>query len=327
MANDNLNKAKAAKSDEFYTQYIDIEKEISVYYEYNNDVFRDKVILLPCDDTEWSQFTKYFIDNFERFGSKKLISTCYAQPGATNGKIYTLVQGDKNKTVEWKYLKGNGDFRSEEVTLLRDEADIIVTNPPFSLFRSFVSWIMDGKKKFLILGNMNAITYKEIFPLIKENTIWLGTKEGAKTYTQPDGSTQTMGNTCWFTNLDHGRRHKPLQLMTMADNLKYSKHASIREAGYQKYDNYNAIEVPFVDAIPSDYDGVMGVPISFLGKYCPEQFEIENMSTMSGVSANFWTYIDGTPKYARVYIKHLSKTVETLESNEDKFNCLQKGAL
>lgn len=151
---------------------------------------------------------------------------------------------------------------------------MVVTNPPFSLFREFVAWLMDGAKQFLIIGNMNAITYKEVFPLIKENRVWLGVTSGAREYLKPDGGIQKMGNTCWFTNIEHGRRHQPLVLMTMEENQRYSRHKEVRGHDYARYDNYDAIEVPFTDAIPSDYDGVMGVPISFLDKYCPEQFEI-----------------------------------------------------
>lgn len=203
MANANLSKAKAGKNDEFYTQYADIQKEVNAYLEYNADVFRDKTILLPCDDPEWSNFTKFFAQNFEQFGIRKLISTSYApeakkikswsptlfesespyydaDKSKTNGKIFILDHDtDANgrtdiDDLEWSYLDGNGDFRSDEVKRLRDEADIIITNPPFSLFREFVKWIMEADKKFLIIGNQNAITYKEIFPLIKENKMWLG---------------------------------------------------------------------------------------------------------------------------------------------------------
>ena len=316
MANANLTKAKTAKNDEFYTQYADIQKEINAYLDYNPDVFRDKTILLPCDDPEWSNFTKFFAQNFENFGLKKLISTSYAveskkikswQPtlfetespyydadkSRTNGKIFVLerdVTGDNRidiNDLEWQYLKGDGDFRSKEVTKLRDEADIIITNPPFSLFREFVAWLMDSEKQFIIIGNQNAITYKEIFPLIKENKIWLGKgfTGGAAHFISNYTDYATAGDhregmirvsgVVWFTNIDHGRRHQPLKLMTMAENLKHSKHKEIRgQKGYMHYDNYDAIEVPYTDAIPSDYDGVMGVPISFIDKYCPEQFEV-----------------------------------------------------
>lgn len=208
---------------------------------------------------------------------------------------------DKNRSgkidyddLEWKYLEGDGDFRSDEVKALRDEADIIVTNPPFSLFRDFVNWIFEADKKCIIIGTIGAAIYKEIFPLIKENLLWIGATNNGKdmVFEVPEsadvdpkdrekaaklgyvGNYTRLGNACWYTNINHGRRHQPMNLMTMADNIKFSKHKQIRENGYQKYDNYNAIEVPFADAIPADYDGVMGVPITFMDKYCPEQFEI-----------------------------------------------------
>lgn len=325
MANSKLTEAKTAKNDEFYTQYYDIEKEVNAYLEFDPNVFRGKTLLLPCDDPEWSNFTKYFALNFEEFGLKKLISTSYAvdskkykngyQPTlfetnapyfdkvktVKNGKIFTLSHdktGDHKVNVddlEWHYLTGDGDFRSDEIKKLSDESDIIITNPPFSLFREFLAWIMKGKKQFAIIGNMNAITYKEVFPLIKENKLWLGATGNGNdmVFAVPAGSEVAegdrqkaarmgyvgdftrLGNSCWFTNLEHGRRHQPLPLMTMADNLKHSKHKEIKgKKSYDRYDNYDAIEVPFTDSIPSDYEGVIGVPISFLDKYSPEQFEI-----------------------------------------------------
>ena len=315
-SNKNLTKAKKAKNDEFYTQYHDIEKEIQAYLDFNPDVFKDKTVLLPCDDPEWSNFTKYFAQNFERFGLKKLISTSYAaeskklsipyQPSlfeiespqfdkkktAVKGKIFILDRTHNNQkldinALQWHYLKGDGDFRSAEVTALRDEADFIITNPPFSLFREFLAWIMDGRKKCVIIGNMNAITYKETFKYIQNNELWIGTTPitGSRWFEVKgefenkfmeiiDGKKMVPIKAIWFTNIDHGKRHQPLSLMTMEENLKFSRHKEIRQNGYQKYDNYDAIEVPFTDAIPSDYTGVMGVPISFLDKYCPEQFEI-----------------------------------------------------
>lgn len=319
--NSNLGAAKTAKNDEFYTQYADIQKEVNAYIEYNPDVFRGKTILLPCDDPEWSNFTKFFAQNFAFFGLKKLISTSYAieskkyktdwQPtlfetenplynvekSRVKGKIFTLTHDTNHNgridinDLQWQYLEGDGDFRSAEVTALRDEADIIVTNPPFSLFREFLAWIMEGQKQFLIIGNKNCITYKEVFPLIKNNKMWIGPSITGgdrefripKDYVTHSTSLRTdeKGNKYlrvpgvhWFTNIDHGRRHKPLQLMTMADNIRFSCHKEIKDIGYPHYDNYDAIEVPFTDAIPSDYNGVMGVPISFMDKYCPEQFEI-----------------------------------------------------
>ena len=319
MANESLSKAKEAKNDEFYTQYHDIEKEIAAYLEYNPDVFRGKTVLLPCDDPEWSNFTKYFAQNFETFGLKKLISTSYAPESKrykfgyvptlfeteaphfdadktkTHGKIFVLdhdVTGDGKINVEdleWDYLEGDGDFRSKEICALRDEADFIITNPPFSLFREFIAWIVEADKQFVIIGNMNAITYKEVFPLIKDNKMWLGNGfQGGnayfrvalgKDYAEGVYDEQTglvkFRNCCWFTNIDHGRRHQPLALMTMADNLKFSRHKELRgKRAYIHYENYEAIEVPYTDAIPCDYEDAMGVPISFLDKYCPEQFEI-----------------------------------------------------
>ncbi len=373
MANRNLSKAKAAKNDEFYTQYADIQNEINAYIDYNSDVFRDKTILLPCDDPEWSNFTKFFINNFERYGIKKLISTSYAynsknvdfdynptifetsdprfkiETSKAKGKIFTLSRDEtkdgrvNEKDLKWEYLNDDGDFRSNEIKDLRDEADVIITNPPFSLFREFVSWIFEGKKSFTIIGNMNAITYKEIFPLIKENEMWLGNgfTAGNAYFGLPDkykkeygvGVLQENGlvkfrNCNWFTNIEYGKRHNPLQLMTTSDNIKFSKHKEINGIGYLKYDNYDAIEVPFTDSIPSDYKGTMGVPISFLDKYCPEQFEIvgfgsgsfgieigvtgykeEYKKLLGGtlpVAGNLYYVIDGKPitPYKRILIKH-----------------------
>ena len=281
--NTNLGAAKAAKNDEFYTQWNDIENEMQAYLEYDPDVFRGKVVLLPCDDPEASNFTKYFAERFGQLGMKKLISTSYAADGG-NGKVFVL--GGENEP-QWGYLAGDGDFRSDEVTALRDEADMVITNPPFSLFREFMVWLVEGGVEFSVIGNMNTIACKEIFPLIKGNEMWLGvSRMGAKCFALPSNAPvkasqyeengvrfQKFGNIAWFTNIEHGRRHEPLALMTMEDNLLYGS-KRVRGAGYPKYDNYDAIEVPETKAIPSDYDGVMGVPVSFLDKYNPEQFEI-----------------------------------------------------
>ena len=281
MPNSNLTEAKRAKYDEFYTQYHDIEKEIQAYIDFNPDVFRGKTVLLPCDDPEWSNFTKFFAQNFARFGLKKLISTSYAveskaykssyQPTLfeirdpqfdqyktrQNGKIFILTHdktGDRKTDVEdleWHYLAGDGDFRSAEITALRDEADFIITNPPFSLFREFLAWIVEAGKQFLIISSLNAITYKEVFPLIKTDRMWLGNgfNAGNAYFSTPSAEEYAEGvymqetglvkfrNVCWFTNLDHGRRHQPLPLMTMADNLKFSKHKEIKgKAAYDRYD-------------------------------------------------------------------------------------------
>ena len=318
MANKTLTKAKAAKNDEFYTQFYDIETEMEAYLDYNRDVFSGKTVLLPCDDPEWSNFTRYFAQNFETLGLKKLISTSYAPESKTykcgyqlslfetespkfdkdktktHGKIFVLTEDTTGDGVtnlddlQWDYLEGDGDFRSKEVTKLRDEADIIITNPPFSLFREFVAWIMEANKEFVIIGNQNAITYKEIFPLLMHNQIWLGNgfKGGNAFFRVVEDRDYASGvydkttglvkfrNCCWFTNIDHGRRHQPLRLMTEAENIRFSKHKEIKGRGYTKYDNYDAIEVNYYDAIPSDYDGIMGVSVTYLDKYCPEQFEI-----------------------------------------------------
>ena len=326
MGNQNLKEARAEKNDEFYTQYHDIELELNAYLEYNPELFRGKVVLLPCDDPEWSEFTRYFAAKFDTLGLKKLISTSYApeskrypldwQPtlfetenprfsaekSAICGKIFTLTReahATKSLNIdalEWDYLEGDGDFRSPEVTALRDEADFVITNPPFSLFREFLAWIVEGEKQFIMISNMNAVTYKEVFPLIKDNKVWLGPPfPNGNAYFRPhvlneyaagvyDAETNLVKfrNCIWLTNVDHGRRHEPLSLMTMADNLRFSKHKELRgKEAYDRYDNYDAIEVPFTDAIPSDYEGVMGVPISFLDKYCPEQFEILGCSGCS----------------------------------------------
>lgn len=344
MAHKALVVAKKAPNDEFYTQYADIQKEVNAYLEYNPDVFRGKTVLLPCDDPEWSNFTKFFAQNFENFGLKKLISTSYAieskkyktdwQPTLFEtenplfnldkskrcGKIFVL-DHDTNANgkidigdLQWQYLEGDGDFRSDEVKRLRDEADIIVTNPPFSLFREFLAWLMESDKSILVIGNKNCISYKEVFPLIKDNKIWVGktpmsedllfdipqnieeefVKNGknGSNYKIVNGKVYGRSTSIWLTNIDHGRRHQPLQLMTMADNLKFSSHKEVRGKQYYHYENYDAIEVPFTDAIPSDYDGIMGVPITFLDKYCPEQFEIVGIGNGGelgisyGISAN-----------------------------------------
>lgn len=329
MKNSNLAAAKKTKNDEFYTQWPDIEREMNAYLEYDPEVFRGKTLLLPCDDPEWSNFTKFFALHFREYGLKKLISTSYAPSSNEGGAFYTptpqeklnpsydeaksrergrvfvLEENDVNgdgrvdiEDLQWVYLEGDGDFRSDEVIALRDQSDIVITNPPFSLFREFVAWLMDGAVRFSVVGSNNAITYKELFPLIKSNSLWKGATANSTdmVFAVPKGSDISesdkqkadrlgypedenydytrLGNSCWFTNMDHGRRHEPLQLMTTEDNIKFSKHKEVRNVGYLRYDNYDAIEVPFTDAIPADYDGTMGVPITYLDKYNPDQFEI-----------------------------------------------------
>ena len=367
MANDALGLAKLAKNDEFYTQFDDIEQEVNAYLDYDANVFRGKSVLLPCDDPEWSNFTKFFAENFTRLGLAKLVSTSFAPEAKrqkyglalpkqaelferesllydekktnTKGKIFVLdatnaggVSDWDSMRHAWRYLGGTGDFASDEVCALRDEADFVITNPPFSLFREFVSWIRAAPthKRFLIIGNMNAITYKEIFPLIKENQLWLGATgfvtdmvfgvpEGA-VVKEADrakaaklgyvGNYTRLGNSCWFTNMEHGRRHEVMQLDTMQANIRHNKKI---HGAYPHYDNYDAIEVASTDAIPRDYDGVMGVPISFLDRYCPEQFEIVGCTANGLVDEAQklpWhkphnnPFINGEAKYQRILIRH-----------------------
>jgi hypothetical protein len=363
MTNSNLTQAKKAKNDEFYTQFPDIQKEIEAYLDYDKNVFRNKVVYCNCDDPYESNFFRYFVLNFKKLGLKQLITTSYkpspvantqlelfgdnktikkikGRPKITANKFIINEVGDRdgdkdfdlddialqlrqNKNNEWEPLKGDGDFRSDECVELLKKSDIVVTNPPFSLFRQYVKQLVDHKKKFLIIGNMNAITYKEIFPLIKENKMWMGngfhagnayfytpnTRDFASgVYNEKTGLVK-FRNVCWFTNLDHGRRHQLLKLQTMEDNLKFSKHKEIRgKKSYDKYDNYDVIEVPFTDSIPSDYDGIMGVPKSFLNKYNPDQFEIlgqlRNHSLPKDFSRNGDAKLNGKDLFSRLAIRH-----------------------
>ncbi len=374
MANKNLTKAKKAKNDEFYTQYSDIQKEIEPYLEYNPEVFKGKVVYCNCDDPYESNFFRYFVLNFNKLGLKQLITTSYrpssvantqlelfgnnksqkktkGRPKITANKFIINKVGDlngdgefnlkdvalqlkTNKHNEWSPLEGDGDFRSEECINLLKQSDIVITNPPFSLFRPYVKQLFDYNKKFLIIGNINCITYKEIFQKIKCNKIWLGNGMGRwisgfivpKSYDlygteariDENGDRIVATNNClWLTNLDHGRRHQPLPLMTMEENLKYSKHKEIKgKKSYDKYDNYDAIEVPFTNAIPSDYCGLMGVPITFLDKYNPEQFKIIGASDNGVVDEKYKLphfknhnepYINGEKQYKRIFIMKRKK--------------------
>ena len=322
MPNENLSRAKEAKKDEFYTQFRDIELEIGGYMDKDPDVFKGKTVLLPCDDPEWSQFTEYFLVNFETFGLKKLISTCYNENGKGRVFIHEGFPVPLFGEHHWSELEGNGDFASEEVTKYRDEADIIVTNPPFSLFRSFLNWIIEGNKLFCIIGNMNAISYKDVFPLMMDNQMWLGYSihSGDREFQVPDDyPLEAAGwrvdengkkfirvkGVRWFTNIDHGRRHEIIPLMTMARNLKYTTHKDVREQGqYFHYDNFDGIDVPYSDIIPSDYDGVMGVPISFMDKYCPEQFKIVGNEYILNIPKGRG-YVNGKRLYSRIFIKRI----------------------
>ena len=367
MANRNLSSAKKAKNDEFYTQYSDIQKEIEAYLEYDPDVFSGKVVYCNCDDPFESNFFRYFALNFNRLGLKRLITTSYrpspiantqlglfgggktipepkGRPKITANKFVINevhdMDGDgsfnladvaeqlkANKNNEWTPLEGEGDFRSAECVELLKQSDIVVTNPPFSLFSEYVGQLVEYGKKFVIIGNMNAITYKDIFPLIKDDKLWLGNgfHAGNAYFSTPNVREFASGvydentglvkfrNCHWFTNLDHGKRHRPLSLMTMEDNLKFNKKLKDKTA-YETYDNYDAIEVPFTNAIPADYKGIMGVPISFLDKYSPEQFEIVGCSYDYGrpagwdKSINMSGLVNGVAVYKRLLIKHRKTT-------------------
>ncbi len=320
--NKNLHSAKNAKKDEFYTQLADIEKELRHYQEH----FKDKVVFCNCDDPRVSNFFHYFSFNFENLGLKKLITTCYKNQNTelfsnheSERAIYLEYLGDKNQNrvpdvdeIGIKYLEGDGDFRSSESIELLKQADIVVTNPPFSLFREYVAQLIEYDKKFVILGHQNAITYKEIFKLIKENKIWLGDDNGGTKWfgvqDHYDIATESrqkiengqkyfsMGSVVWFTNLDIAKRHEDLILYK-----KYSPEE------YPNYDNYDAINVDKVADIPIDYPGAMGVPITFLDKYNPEQFEIVGIDRVlveeiTGKVSRF--RINGKELYARIIIRN-----------------------
>ena len=301
--NRNMHSAKRAKNDEFYTQLTDIENELQYYTQH----FKNKIVLCNCNDAVHGDFKKYFMTHFNELGLKQLITTAYEEGYA---EFY-----DGTSTIK-KHFNGKGDFHSEEMIELLKKADIVCTNPPFSQFREYVAQLMEYDKKFLIIGNGNAVTYKEFFPLIKENKVWLGAGKGMggkavefmveeSIYDASKGSVNRIENgicyvgvmmVTWFTNLDHQKRHHPLDLY---------KHYNEEE--YPKYDNYDAINVDKVTDIPLDYDGVMGVPISFLDKYCPEQFEIIGIDRY--VENNpFYGHrftINGKEIYARILIKKI----------------------
>ena len=345
MANKNLNAAKVAKKDEFYTQLTDIERELQHYWPH----FRDKVVLCNCDDPYESNFFKYFALRFNQLGLKKLICTCY-NGSPVQGNELMLDFGDftdepkkiayKVEITEVRDLNGDGavdlsdvqyllkndknvlsilktgDFRDPECIELLKQADIVVTNPPFSLFREYIGQLMEYRKKFLIIGPLNALHYKELFPLIKNNVVWLGINNGAKEYTKPDGTMQKMGNTGWYTNLDHNKRHEELDLVCRFEAEEYPTYA-----------NYDAIDVCKVQDIPYDYEGIMGVPDTILGQYNPDQFEIiglgsgylgqsigiggipkEHKKLMKGHSAagDLYMIVNGLPKvpYSRILIRN-----------------------
>jgi len=381
MANQSLTSAKRAKNDEFYTQYNDIQKEIEAYLDFDPDTFKGKVVYCNCDDPYESNFFRYFVLNFKKLSLKQLITTSYKPSPIANTQLELLgddstrpeslhrlkVTANKfiinkvqkiddqagfslmdvaeqlrtNKANEWAPLDGNGDFRSPECVELLKQADIVVTNPPFSLFREFVAQLFEHGKKFVIVGSKNAITYKEIFPLIMANRLWMGgtgfnkdmlfiapatadlSGKPLTALRSVDGITLLRSPSIWFTNLDHGRRHQPMSLMTMADNLRFSRHAQLKgKKKYERYDNYDAIEVPFTDAIPSDYKGAMGVPVSFLDKYNPEQFEILGCSYSYGEppgyhkpGTGYEVTAAGKNIYKRIFIKHRDALHENNTAN------------
>ena len=347
MANTNLHSAKRAKNDEFYTRLQDIEAELKHYRQFNAadpsqnfNHFQNKVVFCNCDDPNWSNFWRYFTINFDSLGLKKLISTHYEMDGSPS---YAMILDRDSSTgaindyghnadgmplgrrVE---LTGNGDFRSPECAAFLEESDIVVTNPPFSLFREYVQQLMAYGKQFLILGSMNAITYKEIFPLIKNDQMWLGNHTGAMMFEIPTGAVgknvveengvtyQKFGNILWYTNLDHKKRHENLPLFRYyEDDTNMFPH----------YDNYDALNVDRVKDIPCDYEGVMGVPITFLDKYNPEQFKIMNANDYKtnesvpdkahGLIKDKDGAINGKPKYARILIRNLHPTPKPASIN------------
>ena len=347
MANKNLNNAKIAKKDEFYTQLTDIERELQHYWQH----FKDKVVLCNCDDPYESNFFKYFALRFNQLGLKKLICTCY-NGSPVQGNELMIDFGDftdepkkiayKVEITEVKDLNGDGavdlsdvqyllrndknvlstlktgDFRDPECIELLKQADIVVTNPPFSLFREYIGQLVKYEKKFLIVGSQNNVTYKEVFPLIIQNKIWLGYKSGDMAFRVPEDyepretrywqdetgqKWRSLGNICWYTNLDHNKRHEELDLV-----CRYSPEE------YPSFDNYNAINVKKVDDIPYDYKGAMGVPITFLDKYSPEQFEILNANDYRknetiplkahGLIKDKEGAIHGKPTYVRILIRN-----------------------
>ena len=294
-----MSKAKNAKNDEFYTQLSDIEKELGHYKEH----FKGKSVFLNCDDPTESNFWRYFSMNFEFLGLTRLVATHYERDKPSYKlEITADVNGDgktDNMDTVKTPLKQNGDFRSPECIELLKEADIVVTNPPFSLFREYLTLLMEYNKKFLIIGNMNAITYKETFKFIKVNELWLGIMS-PKEFMEPSGNIKKFGNIKWFTNLDTRKHHEELILWkTYKDN----------EADYPTYDNYDAINVDKVKDIPVDYDGAMGVPITFLDKFNPEQFELLGCNRginqdKNGVYGRS-SFLNGRETFKRLFIKRI----------------------
>ena len=338
MTNSSLNGAKSAKNDEFYTLLNDVSREMLAYLDYTPNLFKNKTILLPCDDPEWSAFTKFFVQKFDEFGIHKLISTSYNKSGKP-GRLFTMKRDLRRKQTKFEdfeitALKGDGDFRSAEVTALRDEANFVITNPPFSKFKEFVPWVVDSNAKYAVIANINAITYSQVFPMIKENRLWLGAThqnrdmvfrvpKGTKVKEEDrlkaerlgfKGDFTRLGNACWMTNIEHSKRHEPLDCMSKKHNNIFNTYVkNSRHKAYARYENYNAIEVPAVSGIPKDHQGIMGVPINFLDRYCPEQFEIigATESEGKGFSYGIWdsssghrqALINGRRVYKRLFIR------------------------
>lgn len=362
---------------ELYTHWEEIEQEIDAYLEHNPDLFKDKTVLLPCDDPLWSNFTKYFALRFEYLGLKKLISTSYAPKSGCGkdfyylppeiyenenfdkekdferGRLFVLENDNKTKDgviniadMEWEYLEGDGDFRSEEVTKLRDEADFIFAAPAFYFFRDFLHWTIDSKAQFSILGGVLAVAHSGIFSYITEKKMWPGrgfnkTAKFAIPKGNPIKSSVNMNrekdflgreviklaSTSWYTNIPHDYKNTPLTLMTKEENLRYNSRIYNNKNSYRNYDNYKAIEVPAVSGIPSDYPGVMGVPVTFLEKYCPEQFEILGIDLdvkeglLDELKVEGWdkrfskACIDNRELFSRLLIKH--KNPESSDKTSD----------
>lgn len=313
MSNQSLYDAKKRKDDEFYTQLVDIEKEMCHYETH----FKNKIVYCNCDDYEVSNFWKYFYNNFEKLGLKELVATCYTKGGVGKKAIYD------GSSIVVSNLVGDGDFASIECVKLLQRADIVVTNPPFSLFRNFIRQLFDFNKKFIILGCQNALTKKGVFSKVMNDEVWVGYNNGSMSFVVPQDSPsratrfwvdeegvkwRSLGNISWFTNIEYEGRYKALELKETFSLEKYPT-----------YDNYRAVEVSKIADIPKDYDGVMGVPITFLTKYNPKQFEIVGVSEECGVGFSYGLYIkgvtnltypvvNGVNKFARVFIKHRKPT-------------------
>lgn len=302
---ENLRRAKEVKNDEFYTRLVDIQNELKHYKQH----LKDKVIYCNCDNPKWSAFWEYFHTNFAALGLKKLIATYYSDDEPAYKTEYTG-GCDEDITVGARtQLNGYGDFRSDECVTLIDTSDIVITNPPFSMFREFVDLLMKHDKKFLVIGSKNAISYKDFFPLIKDGKVWTGNND-VRNFIRPDGTIQNFGHICWFTNLDTAKRNEELALTQRYYGDDGNPLPDV-EARYPHYDNYDAISISKTKDIPRDYFGLMGVPITFIEKYNPSQFEIigadheyaKPIRLANGKLGNYRFYINGKRLYSRILIK------------------------